>query len=92
MALTKATAPAGGTKVTFKVADESPARISVVGDFNDWTPGVHVMRRRRGGTKSVAVVLPEGEYRFRYLAENDLWMSDEDADDQVGPDSVVRAS
>lgn len=92
MALTKTKAPAGNTKVTFRVTDESATKISVVGDFNDWTPGVHVLQRRRGGTKSVAVVLPAGAYRFRYLAEGDVWLSDDGPDATTGVDSVVIAS
>lgn len=56
------------TKVTFSVPDTG-LPVSVVGDFNDWDPTEHQLRRRSNGTRSVAVHLPTGTtIRFRYLA------------------------
>lgn len=69
----------GATRVTFCLpADEPAGPVSVVGDFNDWQPGEHVMVRRSNGMRSVAVLLPPGEtVRFRYLGENGVWFDDE---------------
>jgi 1,4-alpha-glucan branching enzyme len=54
--------------------------VSVVGNFNGWTPGAHVLRRRGNGTRSVSVTLPAGSsVHFRYLGENGLWFDDPDA-------------
>lgn len=64
--------------VTF-VLDEATARgpVSVVGDFNAWTPGAHLLKKRSNGTRSVAVTLPVGTpVRFRYLGENGRWFDD----------------
>ncbi|MBN9328006.1 MAG: isoamylase, partial [Cellulomonas sp.] len=48
--------------------------VSVVGTFNDWTPGVHVLRRRSNGTASASVTVPAGtDVRFRYLGEHGRW-------------------
>jgi len=70
--LIKTTKPGrGGTiRVTFTLpADEPRGAVSVVGDFNDWNPFVHPLRRRANGTRSVAVTVPAGSMlRFRYLA------------------------
>ncbi len=68
----------GGADVTFVLPETDPAgRVSVVGDFNDWTPGVHTLVRRSNGTRSVKVALPEGgAFRFRYLAEGGEWFDD----------------
>ena len=53
---------------------------AVVGNFNDWTPGAHVLRRRSNGTRSVSVTVPTGSsVHFRYLGENGLWFDDPDA-------------
>lgn len=69
---------AGGADVTFVLPEADPAgKVSVVGDFNDWTPGVHTLVRRSNGTRSVKVAVPAGvAYRFRYLAENGEWFDD----------------
>jgi 1,4-alpha-glucan branching enzyme len=72
---------ASGVTVTFTLDDTSPAPVSVVGDFNGWTPGAHVLRKRSNGTRSVAVTLPAGQpARFRYLAEGGHWFDDPQAD------------
>ena len=74
-------------RVTFVLpGGEPPGAVSVVGDFNDWNPFAHPLRRRGNGTRSAAVSVPaKSTLRFRYLAEGGLWFDDETAD---GRDSV----
>lgn len=67
------------TRVTFCLpADEPAGTVSVVGDFNDWEPGRHVLSLRRNGTRTVSVPLDPGTYKFRYLATGGVWLDDED--------------
>lgn len=78
-----------GTKmrITFELpANEPPGRVSVVGSFNGWAPGVHELLPRRGGRRTVSITLPPGEHKFRYLAEHGRWLDDASADriDQQG--------
>jgi 1,4-alpha-glucan branching enzyme len=69
------------TRVTFTLpADQPNGVVSVVGTFNDWTPGRHQLLPRRNGTRSVSVTLPPGEHRFRYLATGGVWFDDHTAD------------
>jgi 1,4-alpha-glucan branching enzyme len=78
---------ATGVTVTFVLDDTDPGQVSVVGDFNDWTPGTHVFRKRSNGMRSVSMTLPAGEpVRFRYLAEDGRWFDEPaaDAHDQHG--------
>jgi 1,4-alpha-glucan branching enzyme len=64
--------------------------VSVVGTFNDWTPGAHPLRRRSNGTASTSVKVPVGTtVRFRYLGENGRWFDDADADEITVEGSVV---
>ena len=84
------------TKLTFflptAVLDGSDGAVSVVGSFNDWTPGLHPLRRRSNGTASTSVTVPAGEtVRFRYLGENGRWFDDVDADEITADGSVVHA-
>lgn len=78
LSATKATGP----KITFVLPAAEPAgRVSVVGDFNDWTPGTHELRKRSNGTRSVSVAVPAGSsFTFRYLGENGHWFDDPDAE------------
>jgi Glycogen recognition site of AMP-activated protein kinase len=69
------------TRVTFCLPHDAPAGpVSVVGSFNDWQPGRHVLRPRRGGERTVTVSLAPGRYHFRYLASDGVWLDDEHAD------------
>ena len=74
-------AKAGTAKVTFTLpADFPDGPVSVVGTFNDWTPGVHPLKKRAGGTRSASVTVPLGEQIcFRYLGVGDAWFDDADA-------------
>lgn len=79
-----------GVAVTFVLDDCLAAAVSVVGDFNEWTPGVHQLRRRSNGTLSVTVTLPVGSrVHFRYLAAGGRWFNDPEADAHDGQGSVL---
>jgi len=81
----------GDVRVTF-VLRRDARRVSVVGDFNDWRPGVHELRPRSNGTRSVAVTVPPGtDVRFRYLVEGGHWANETEHPDvrQFGDDSVI---
>jgi hypothetical protein len=53
--------------------------VSVVGSFNDWMPGRHLLVRRRNGTRSVAVRIATGhQVRYRYLGSGGRWFDDPD--------------
>jgi 1,4-alpha-glucan branching enzyme len=69
-------------RVTFVLpVDEPSGAVSVVGDFNDWDPFAHPLRKRTNGTRSASVKVPAGsKLHFRYLAEGGVWFDDEAAD------------
>lgn len=81
----------GAARITFVLPQEEPhGRVSVVGDFNDWTPGVHTLAKRSNGTRSVGVtVTPGSAYRFRYLGPDGHWFDDPDADARENGNCVV---
>src|ERR1700729_3781770 len=78
-------------RVTFVLpADEPPGAVSVVGNFNDWNPFTHPLRRRANGTRSAVVTVPAGStLHFRYLAEGGMWFDDETAPASGGPDVAI---
>jgi 1,4-alpha-glucan branching enzyme len=80
-------------QLTFVLPQEAPGgRVSVVGDFNEWTPGVHTLVKRSNGTRSVKVpVKPGASYRFRYLAEGGVWFDEPAALVGDARDGVVHA-
>ena len=74
-------AKSNDVKITFSLPnDQLNGTVSVVGDFNDWRPGEHVLAKRANGTRSVAITVPAGtSFRFRYLGENGHWFDDDEA-------------
>jgi 1,4-alpha-glucan branching enzyme len=58
--------------------------VHLCGEFNDWNPTAHAMKKLKDGSFSVTVSLDTGEsYRFRYLLDNERWENDWDADAYV---------
>jgi 1,4-alpha-glucan branching enzyme len=82
--------------VTFSLPREVDAEAATIcGDFNDWSPTKHPLRRYKDGHFGVAITLTSGEYRYRYLLDGVRWENDWEADGYVrnaygGEDSLVR--
>jgi len=67
----------GTVRVTFALPRDTPGgAVSVVGDFNDWDPFAHPLRRRANGTVTVTA---GRTLHFRYLAEGGIWFDDDAA-------------
>jgi 1,4-alpha-glucan branching enzyme len=81
----------GTVRVTFALPATEPAgAVSVVGDFNDWNPYAHPLRKRGNGIRSAVVTLPTGTtLRFRYLAEGGLWFDDDTAEVLDGQGATI---
>jgi 1,4-alpha-glucan branching enzyme len=69
----------GTVRVTFALPiDEPGGAVSVVGNFNNWNPHTHPLRKRANRTRSAAVTVQAGTtLHFRYLAEGGVWFDDE---------------
>jgi 1,4-alpha-glucan branching enzyme len=69
-------------KVTFALsADEIAQPVSVLGDFNNWDPHAHPMKKRSNGTCSAVVEVPAGSaFRFKYLSADGTWFCDPEAE------------
>lgn len=84
-------------RVTFELPPAVNAEAaSVCGDFNDWSPAVTPMARRKQGNFSVTLTLPtERAYRYRFLLDGERWENDWEADTYVPnefgtEDSLIR--
>ncbi len=81
----------GTVRVTFALPVDKPDRaVSVVGNFNDWNPSAHPLRRRANRTRSAAVTVQAGTtLHFRYLAEGGVWFDDETIPAPDGQDMTI---
>jgi len=75
----------GSCRVTFELPREVDAStVSLCGEFNEWEPSVHPMKRRKQGGFSTRISLQSGRtYRFRYLLDGRRWENDWAADGYV---------
>ncbi|MFG2988276.1 hypothetical protein ACGFZK_03015 [Streptomyces sp. NPDC048257] len=80
------------TDVTFVLPEDiPPGPVSVVGTFNDWRPGAHVLVPRSDGKRAVTVALPaRSTHSFRYLGAGDHWFDEADADGHEEGNSRLR--
>jgi 1,4-alpha-glucan branching enzyme len=81
----------GTVRVTFALPiDEPGGAVSVVGNFNDWNPHTHPLRKRANQTRSAAVTVQAGStLHFRYLAEGGVWFDDESVPVENGDGAVI---
>ncbi len=84
-------------RVTFQLPAEARAKTAALsGEFNEWDPRKHPMKRRKDGSFSVSLFLKPGKsYRFRYFLDGERWENDWEADaylpNRFGTDdSVVK--
>ncbi len=74
-------------KVSFKVEKEQAngaSKISVVGDFNEWNENTDEMKPLKDGSFTLTLDLESGnDYEFRYIADSNFWLNDDEADEQV---------
>ncbi|MFF6787478.1 hypothetical protein ACFY9C_00170 [Streptomyces filamentosus] len=61
-----------------------------MGDFDQWDPAAHPLQARRDGMRAATVVLPaSGGHSFRYLAGEDYWFDDDQADGHDDTESRI---
>jgi hypothetical protein len=79
-------------KIRFVLNGSHPAgQVSVVGTFNNWTPGLDELMPNEDGTRSVTLGLPyRTRHVFRYLGPGENWFDEPDADEISGAGSVLR--
>ena len=84
--------PSGLVTLRFALPDDNPdAPVSVVGSFNDWTPGEHVLEADGDGQLAAIVVVEPGiDVHFRYLGTDGVWFDEWDADEIWAEGCVVH--
>ena len=55
--------------VNFRCLAPQAKEVYLVGDFNQWNPSTHPMKRQVDGTWAIQVQLPHGYQHYRYLVD-----------------------
>ena len=62
-------------KVDFNVSAPHARNIFIAGDFNDWNPGSHPMKKDKKGVWKISLNLAPGTYQYRFYVDGD-WQND----------------
>ena len=83
-------------KATFSLPVESTPEaksVLLVGEFNDWNVEKAVKMKKQKGIFKATVELETGkEYQFRYIADQENWFNDAEADKYVATPFGVENS
>lgn len=64
-----------GPLAVFKYRDPGATRVSLIGDFNHWSPDAQIMKRK-GDTWIAEVALKPGRYQYAFLVDGTRWQPD----------------
>ena len=62
-------------KVTFSIDLSDAQEVILMGDFNNWDPKKHLMKKDGNGVWNKAVILPPGSYEYKFLVDGQ-WIED----------------
>ncbi|OGQ01209.1 MAG: hypothetical protein A2026_10165 [Deltaproteobacteria bacterium RBG_19FT_COMBO_46_12] len=69
-------------KVNFSLLAPQAESVSIAGDFNDWNPTSHLMKRDKKGAWKASLNLAPGTYQYRFFVDGE-WQSDPSCTDCV---------
>lgn len=62
-------------KVTFSLEANNATEVILMGDFNNWNPQKHPMKKDANGLWQKAVIIPPGRYEYKFLVDGH-WKKD----------------
>jgi len=62
-------------RIIFRLTATEAAEVSIGGDFNNWNAQKHLLRRKPGGIWEAAVMLPPGQYEYKFKVD-EVWCND----------------
>ena len=62
-------------KITFSFESSDAKEVILMGDFNNWNPKKHPMKKDDNGKWTKAVLLPPGQYEYKFMVDGQ-WKED----------------
>jgi 1,4-alpha-glucan branching enzyme len=62
-------------KVTFTLTSQDAKEVILMGDFNQWNPKVHPMKKNKNGIWEKVTFLLPGTYEYRFMVDG-RWEND----------------
>ena len=62
-------------KITFAFETSDAKKVILMGDFNNWSPKKHLMKKNENGIWTKIVMLLPGKYEYKFLVDGE-WKED----------------
>jgi 1,4-alpha-glucan branching enzyme len=62
-------------KITFSLEASNANEVALMGDFNNWNPKKHPMKKKDNGIWNKTVTLAPGKYEYKFLIDGN-WVKD----------------
>jgi 1,4-alpha-glucan branching enzyme len=62
-------------RVTFSLASPDAKEVILMGDFNQWNPKIHPMKKNKNGVWEKVTFLFPGTYEYRFMVDGQ-WKND----------------
>ena len=62
-------------RVSFSLEAPGAERVTIAGDFNEWDPAGHSLKKDRKGLWKTSISLLPGTYQYRFLVDG-TWQND----------------
>jgi 1,4-alpha-glucan branching enzyme len=86
----------GTKKITFKFSEPGAKTVSIVGDFNQWQPGLDMLKSSKSGEFTISLNLKPGRYAYKFLADkgwyNDSFAQEYTYDEWGNVNSVITVN
>ncbi len=66
-------------EVVFELSPKGAQQVELVCEVNQWEP-IEMKKNRQGAFRTKLRFPRDGQFQFRYLVDQKLWVNDEDAD------------
>lgn len=60
-------------RVSFKLEAPDAQKVSLMGDFNNWNPKTHVMKKDKKGMWSKTILIAPGRYEYKFFVDGEWW-------------------
>jgi 1,4-alpha-glucan branching enzyme len=60
-------------RITFKLTAPEAQKVSLMGEFNNWDPKTHVMKKDRKGVWSTTILIAPGRYEYKFFVDGEWW-------------------
>ncbi|MDP2645035.1 MAG: isoamylase early set domain-containing protein [Desulfobacterales bacterium] len=62
-------------RVSFSFESADAGEVFLMGDFNNWNPKTHPMKREGNGIWDQSLMIPPGKYEYKFMVDG-CWMED----------------